>query len=77
MEKAMSYMNYTHSNNHHLATRLAILGHPLSVVRVIASRIRNRRELNTLLGLSDYQLRDIGVERADLQREAIKPFWRA
>jgi uncharacterized protein YjiS (DUF1127 family) len=31
----------------------------------------------TLRGLSDYDLRDIGVTRAEVERECTKPFWRA
>lgn len=30
-----------------------------------------------LLTLSDHQLKDIGLSRADAQREGSKPFWRA
>jgi uncharacterized protein YjiS (DUF1127 family) len=37
-------------------------------------RVRERR---TLLGLSDLQLRDIGISRADAGAEGDKPFWRA
>ncbi len=40
-------------------------------------RFKARREMNYLLGLSDYQLRDIGVQRADLEREALKSLWRS
>jgi len=31
----------------------------------------------TLEGLDDHALRDIGLSRADVAREADKPFWRA
>lgn len=37
-------------------------------------RIEERRQL---LELSDRILRDIGVSRGDIVREASKPFWRA
>jgi uncharacterized protein YjiS (DUF1127 family) len=36
--------------------------------------MRSRRELH---GLSDQTLRDIGVSRCDVQREATKPIWMA
>jgi uncharacterized protein YjiS (DUF1127 family) len=35
------------------------------------------RERRALLGLSDLQLRDIGISRADAGGEGEKPFWRA
>ena len=35
------------------------------------------RERRALLGLSDMQLRDIGISRADAGGEGEKPFWRA
>lgn len=37
-------------------------------------RARSRQELQ---GLSDATLRDIGITRCDVQREANKPFWLA
>ncbi len=36
-------------------------------------RIEERRQL---LEMSDEILRDVGLSRADIQREAAKPFWR-
>jgi uncharacterized protein YjiS (DUF1127 family) len=36
-------------------------------------RYRQRRQL---LGLNDALLKDIGISRADVEREAAKPFWR-
>lgn len=39
-----------------------------------AERERSRRELEEL---SEYTLRDIGLTRADVWREATKPWWRA
>ena len=49
---------------------------PVSFAVNIAKRFMARREMTTLLGLSDYQLRDIGVQRADIEREAMKSLWR-
>ena len=34
-------------------------------------------ERQQLAGLSDFHLKDMGVSRADADREATKPFWRA
>lgn len=50
---------------------------PVNFARTFMKRLKMRRELNTLLGFSDYQLRDIGVSRADVQREAMKSLWRS
>lgn len=40
---------------------------------VWAQRARQRRDLN---GLDDHLLHDIGLSRADVYRESLKPFWR-
>ncbi len=56
---------------------LGALRNPLAIAASIAQRVRGRRELNRLLNLPDYQLKDIGLQRHDIQREALKPFWRA
>ncbi|UEM23737.1 DUF1127 domain-containing protein [Skermanella mucosa] len=37
-------------------------------------RVRQRHRLGEM---DDHLLRDIGLSRADLEREAAKPFWRA
>ena len=43
--------------------------------RAFAERLRRRRELRALLSQPDYLLADIGVDKADIQHEASKPFW--
>lgn len=40
------------------------------------TRIDKRRSRNTLADLTDEQLRDIGLTRAQAIREASQPFWR-
>ena len=42
----------------------------------IIRRFRQRRELNQLLSLPDYMLKDVGLQRHDIQREALRPLWR-
>jgi uncharacterized protein YjiS (DUF1127 family) len=37
-------------------------------------RARDRR---ALAGLDNHMLRDIGLSRADLEAEVVKPFWRS
>jgi uncharacterized protein YjiS (DUF1127 family) len=43
------------------------------MVWVWCSRAETRREMSML---SDHVLRDIGLTRADVDREVMKPFWR-
>jgi uncharacterized protein YjiS (DUF1127 family) len=49
---------------------LAELGHGFAVW------LRRGFSRNELRNLSDRDLRDIGLSRADAHREAAKPFWR-
>ena len=43
----------------------------------LASGWRDRsRQRRTLMRLDDHMLHDIGLSRADVEREASKPFWR-
>ncbi|MBZ8134698.1 DUF1127 domain-containing protein [Afifella sp. IM 167] len=41
-------------------------------IEKMAERRRTRR---ALMALSDSQLKDIGISRADAYREGIRPFW--
>jgi uncharacterized protein YjiS (DUF1127 family) len=72
----------TNVHDHHLCMAPTALRrhhaafHPLSLIAGVARRYRQRREMNSLLSLADYQLRDIGLTRGDIQRESIKPLWR-
>lgn len=52
------------------------IGQALGFVGLFVAQIRRRREMNYLLSLPDYQLKDIGLQRGDIQREALKPLWR-
>jgi uncharacterized protein YjiS (DUF1127 family) len=66
-------------NNH--PSRLRVLAHALSLelidlgnlLLLWLTRYRERRKLETL---SDHLLKDMGVSRADAEREAMKKFWR-
>jgi uncharacterized protein YjiS (DUF1127 family) len=31
--------------------------------------------MNRLLGMPDYLLKDVGVQRHEIQREAVRPLW--
>jgi uncharacterized protein YjiS (DUF1127 family) len=46
----------------------------LALLRLWRSRLRERREL---LLMSERELRDLAITRADVQREVAKPFWKA
>jgi uncharacterized protein YjiS (DUF1127 family) len=41
------------------------------------SRVRRRRELMSLLGQSEHILNDLGLQRDEITREGLKPFWKA
>jgi uncharacterized protein YjiS (DUF1127 family) len=41
------------------------------------SRARRRRELMSLLGQPEHVLKDLGLQRDEITREGLKPFWRA
>jgi uncharacterized protein YjiS (DUF1127 family) len=54
--------------------RGAAVGEAIDTVTLWQARRRARRQL---ADLSDEMLQDIGVTRADVEREYGKPFWRA
>lgn len=45
------------------------------VLAVLDRWIERHRQRNSLLGLNDAMLKDIGISRADAEREGSKPFW--
>jgi uncharacterized protein YjiS (DUF1127 family) len=55
------------------ADPLGLLGDVIELALVWLQRSRERRELGTF---SDHMLKDLGVSRADIDREVSKPFWR-
>ncbi|MBL8906200.1 MAG: hypothetical protein JNM20_05940 [Rhizobiales bacterium] len=54
---------------------LGLIAAPLHFVHGVARRFRHRREMNRLLGMPDYILKDVGVQRHEIQREAVRPLW--
>ena len=73
----MTRLTISHTNNHNWAVDAqSFLDLPLSIARHVALRIKARREFNRLLELPDYLLKDVGLQRQDIEREAFKPFWR-
>jgi len=74
----MTSMINRHPNSHSALTEVsAVLGRPLVLAAHMAQRFKERRELNRLLSYPDYLLTDIGLQRSDMQRQAIRPLWRA
>lgn len=73
----MTSMINHHTNGNSWANQVpAFLGHPIAFAGRVVRRIRERRELNRILSFPDYLLKDIGVQRNDMQRKAIDPLWR-
>jgi uncharacterized protein YjiS (DUF1127 family) len=47
-----------------------------AVVEVVLDWFERARERRHLSELSDHMLKDIGLSRADVEAEVVKPFWR-
>lgn len=72
----MTSMINRHTNGNSAASQMpAFLGHPIAFAGRIARHIRERRELNRVLSFPDYLLKDIGVQRNDMQRKVLNPLW--
>ena len=65
----------TQTNTHTSSHPLGLIAAPLRFVHGVARRISHRREMNRLLGMPDYILKDVGVQRHDIQREAVRSLW--
>ncbi len=73
----MTSMIHRHTNGHSRVGELAaFLGQPFAFAGRIALRIRERREMNRVLGFPDYLLEDIGLRRDEMQRKALDSLWR-
>ena len=73
----MTSMINRHTNVNSVASQMpAFIGQPITLAGRIVRRIQERRELNRILSFPDYLLKDIGVQRNDMQRKALKPLWR-
>ena len=72
----MTSMIHSHPNGKSQLTETsAFLRHPIAIAAHIVQRFKERRELNRLLSYPDYLLKDVGVQRSDLQRQALMPLW--
>jgi uncharacterized protein YjiS (DUF1127 family) len=73
----MTSMINHHTNGNSAASHMpAFLGHPIVFAGRIVQRIRERREMNRVLGFPDYLLEDIGLRRDEMQRKALDSLWR-
>ena len=72
----MTSMIHRHTNGNAASHMPAFLGQPMAFAGRIARRIRERREMNRVLGFPDYLLEDIGLQRDEMQRMAVDPLWR-
>ena len=73
----MTSMIYRHPNGKSLlAETSAFLGRPIVIAAQIVQRFQERRELNRLLSYPDYLLKDIGLQRNDIQRKSLQALWR-
>ena len=73
----MTSMINRHTNVNSLASHMsAFIGQPIALAGRVARRIRERREMNRLLGFPDYLLNDIGLQRDEMQRKALDPLLR-
>jgi uncharacterized protein YjiS (DUF1127 family) len=70
MEMEMTSVNISHTD-HSLFSQLGQVFSPFSLLR----RYRERRELLGLLSQPDYILKDIGLQRDEISREALKRIW--
>ena len=73
----MTSMIKRHPNGKSQVSEMAaLLGQPIAFAGRIVRRFQERRELNRVLSFPDYLLKDIGVQRNDIQRKALDPLWR-
>ena len=56
---------------------VSLLGLAVSLPRTWVKRARQRRELMGLLSQPEYYLKDVGLQRDEISREGLKPFWTA
>ena len=68
------FTTFTHSSRRSAAERLNLLSRTIETLLTWLERARGRR---ILAEMNESMRRDIGVDRARVDEEARKPFWRA
>ncbi len=59
-----------------LPIALTTFASPVRITNVLLLWLERARARRGLDGLSDHMLKDVGLSRADLHREARKAFWK-
>jgi len=73
METKMTHVHNAHAHHSFGHAVLAAMAVPF----VWLHRHHERQELANVLEFPEYLLKDIGLKRSDVVREAVKPFWRS
>ena len=73
----MTAIDASHSHANFKPNLPSLLASAVMLPMTWGKRIRDRRQLMQLLSQSDHMIKDIGVTRADIARESMKPFWTA
>ena len=68
-------ITHTRSVRSPLAWLASLLEAAVSLPVAWARRVRQRRELMGLFGQPDHILKDVGLQRHEITREGLKPFW--
>jgi uncharacterized protein YjiS (DUF1127 family) len=69
----------TQTNDHLFQSRnpIAVVPTLMSSLEYVFDWFTRRSERHMLSGLDERTLRDIGISKADVYREVLKPFWRS
>lgn len=65
----------THNSNVCQAPKLKVKVSVVAIPLLWFRRFRSRRHLIDLQGQSEHILKDVGLQRGDIQRETLKWFW--
>ena len=68
-----------HSNDHLFQTRsqIAVVPTLMFGLEFIFGWLTRSNDRRTVANLDEHTLRDIGISKVDVYREAMKPFWRS
>jgi uncharacterized protein YjiS (DUF1127 family) len=70
----MTSKTFAHSElSHRVASAKGLFQTAVSAFARVLKRLQERRGAQGLLTMSDYELKDVGLTRGDVYREAMKP----
>jgi uncharacterized protein YjiS (DUF1127 family) len=73
-EMVMTSKTFAHSElSHRVARAQGLFQTAFSAFARVLERLRERRDAQSLLTMSDFELKDVGLTRGDVYREAMKP----